>query len=56
MSRLKWVPFDEKLKPLINAEQQPKFQALREQMRKRLIEGMASEAAHKVESELKRLR
>src|SRR5262249_32789378 len=47
--------FDEKLKPLINAEQQPKFQAMREQIRKRLIEGMASEAAHKVESELKRL-
>jgi hypothetical protein len=28
------------------AEQQPKFQTLREQMRKQLIERMASEAAH----------
>jgi len=46
--------FDEKLKPLINPEQQQKFQALREQMRKRFIERMASEATHKVESELKK--
>jgi hypothetical protein len=47
--------FDEKLKPLINAEQQQKFQALRDQIRKRFIERMASEAAHKVESEVKQL-
>jgi hypothetical protein len=47
--------FDAKLTPFLNPEQQPKFQALREQMRKRLIERMASEAATKVESELKRL-
>ena len=48
--------FDAKITPMLNAEQQPKFQTLREQMRKQLIERMASEAAHKVESELKQLR
>jgi hypothetical protein len=47
--------FDTQITPLLNPEQQPKFQALREQMRKRLIERMASEAATKVESKLKRL-
>ena len=44
--------FDEKLKPLINAEQQQKFQALREELRKRFIETMASEALHKVEGKV----
>jgi hypothetical protein len=34
--------FDESLKPLINPEQQQKFQALREQLRRRFIETMAS--------------
>src|SRR5262249_6593471 len=48
--------FDAKITPFLNAEQQPKFQTLREQMCKQLIEMMASEAAHKVEGELKRLR
>ncbi len=46
------VSFDEKLKPLINAEQQQKFQALREELRKRFIETMASQALHKVESKV----
>jgi Protein of unknown function (DUF3604) len=41
---------DEKLKPLINPEQQQKFQALREELRKRFIEKMASEAKQKVEA------
>ena len=35
------VSFDEKLKPLVNADQQQKFQAMREDFRRRLIEGMA---------------
>ncbi len=43
------VSFDEKVKPLLNPEQQQKFQAMRDQMRKRLIEKMASEAAGKLE-------
>ena len=41
--------FDERLKPLINPEQQQKFQALREQLRRRFIETMA----RKVETEVK---
>jgi len=41
--------FDEKIKPLLNPEQQQKFQVMRDQMRKRLIEKMASEAAGKLE-------
>ena len=36
------VSFDEKISPLLNAEQQQKFQAMREQMRRRLIEKMAA--------------
>src|SRR5262245_42357786 len=44
--------FDEKLKPLIDAEQQQKFQALREGLRKRFIETMASEALHKAEGKV----
>lgn len=46
------VSFDEKIKPLLNAEQQPKFQAMREEMRRRIIEGMADKAMQKVESEV----
>ncbi|HET7318639.1 MAG TPA: hypothetical protein VFK23_05840 [Nitrospirota bacterium] len=45
--------FDEKLKPLINAEQQQKFQALREAFRRRLIEQMAEKAAQKLGGEVK---
>ena len=44
--------FDEKVKPLLNAEQQPKFQAMREQMRKRIIEQMAEKAFAKGKSEV----
>ncbi|HTP47171.1 MAG TPA: hypothetical protein VMQ50_09665, partial [Casimicrobiaceae bacterium] len=40
--------FDEKIKPLLNTDQQPKFQAMREALRKRLAEKMASEAGSKV--------
>lgn len=39
------VSFDEKLKPLLNAEQQSKFQSMREAMRKKLLD----EAAGKLE-------
>jgi hypothetical protein len=41
---------DEKLKPLINPEQQQKFQALREELRKRFVEKMTGEAKQKVEA------
>ena len=44
---------DERLKPLINPEQQQKFQDVREDLRKRFIEKMASEAKQKVEAEVK---
>jgi hypothetical protein len=47
------VSFDEKLKPLLNAEQQQKFQAMREAFRRRLIEEMAEKALHKLGSEVK---
>ena len=39
------VSFDEKLKPLLNAEQQQKFQAMREDFRRRMIEEMAEQGA-----------
>jgi Protein of unknown function (DUF3604) len=45
--------FDDRLKPLINPEQQQNFQALREQLRKRVVEKMASEALEKVEVDVK---
>ena len=44
------VSFDEKISPLLNPEQQQKFQSMREQMRRRLIEEMADKAMQKVES------
>ncbi len=47
------VSFDEKIKPLLNADQQPKFQAMREEFRRRLIEKMASEAGTKVAGAVK---
>ena len=47
------VSFDEKIKPLLNADQQSKFQAMREAFRKRLVEKMASEAASKVAGAVK---
>jgi hypothetical protein len=44
------VSFDDKITPLLNPEQQPKFQAMREQMRRRIIEGIADKALQKAES------
>jgi hypothetical protein len=44
------VSFDEKISPLLNPEQQPKFQAMREQMRRRIVGEMADEALEKVKS------
>ena len=44
------VSFDEKISPLLNPQQQQKFQAMREQMRRRLIEGMADKALQKAKS------
>jgi hypothetical protein len=41
--------FDERLRPLINPDQQQKFEALRDQLRKRLIETVAS----KIEADVK---
>lgn len=43
--------FDAKITPFLNPEQQSKFQTLRDQMRKRLIEEMAEKALHKLESD-----
>ena len=47
--------FDAKMTPLLNAEQQKKFQAFREQMRRQIIEQMASEAVQKVKSEFQKI-
>ena len=44
------VSFDEKISPLLNPEQQQKFQAMREQMRRRMIEEMADKALQKAKS------
>jgi hypothetical protein len=46
--------FDEKVRPLLDAEQQRKFEAMRDQMRKRMLEKMGAEAAGKVEKAAKR--
>jgi len=45
--------FDEKMSPLLNPDQQQKFQTLREQARRKMIETMASAAAEKAEGEVK---
>ena len=45
--------FDEKLKPLLNPDQRTKFQEMREQFRRRMIESMASEAADKLATAVK---
>lgn len=45
------VSIDEKIKPMLNAEQQSKFEGLREQARRRIIEQMGSEMLHKVQSD-----
>jgi len=41
--------FDEKLKPLLNPDQQSKFQALREALRRRMLVKMAGEVGAKLE-------
>jgi hypothetical protein len=46
------VSFDEQLSPLLNPDQQQKFQALREQLRRRLIEDAAGQALDKLKSEV----
>jgi len=43
------VSFDEKIKPLLNAEQQPKFQEMREALRRRMLVKMAGEVGAKLE-------
>jgi predicted transcriptional regulator len=47
------VSFDDKLKPLLNADQQQKFQTMRENFRRRLIEEMAEKAEQKIGGEVK---
>jgi hypothetical protein len=46
---------DAKISPLLNAEQKQKFDALREERRKKLIEKMGREAEQKLEGELKKV-
>ena len=41
---------DEKIKPLLNAEQQPKFQQMREALRRRMLVKMAGEVGAKLEN------
>ncbi len=48
------VSFDEKIMPLLTAEQQPKFQAMREEARRKIIETMGAEALHKLEGEVEK--
>ncbi len=43
------VSIDEKIKPLLNAEQQPKFQEMRESLRRRMLVKMADEIGAKLE-------
>jgi hypothetical protein len=43
------VSFDEKISPLLNAEQQPKFQQMREALRRRMLVKMAGEVGAKLE-------
>ena len=44
--------FDEKVRPLLNADQQAKFQELREALRRRLIVKMAGEVGAKLEDKV----
>jgi hypothetical protein len=44
------VSFDEKISPLLNADQQKKFQALREQMRRKIVEEAAGQAMGKAKA------
>jgi hypothetical protein len=45
--------FDEKLRPLVNPGQQQNFEALRDQLRRRFIQQMASTVLQKAEDEVK---
>lgn len=47
------VSLDEKLKPLLDADQQASFEAVRDQLRRRLIEQVASKAAGEAEADVK---
>ncbi|MBN8510176.1 MAG: DUF3604 domain-containing protein [Burkholderiales bacterium] len=47
------VAIDEKIRPLLNAEQQQKFETLRENLRRRMAKEMAEQAAGKVEAAVK---
>jgi predicted transcriptional regulator len=44
---------DAKITPILNPEQQKKFQAMREQMRRDMIEKMANQAVEKAEAKVK---
>jgi hypothetical protein len=46
---------DEKVTPLLNAEQQQKFQGIRDEHRRQLVEKMASQIKQKVESEARKV-
>ena len=46
---------DEKITPLLNAEQQQKFQAIRDEHRRQLIEKLASTVVEKVGTDLKKV-
>ena len=46
------VSFDDQLKPLLNADQQQKFQTLREDLRRRLIETAAEQAVDKLKTQV----
>jgi hypothetical protein len=46
------VSFDDQLKPLLNADQQQKFQTMREDLRRRLVEAAADEAVEKLKAKV----
>ena len=43
--------FDAKMMPLLNPEQQKKFEALRQQLRRKMVEEMGEKALEKVKAE-----
>jgi hypothetical protein len=45
------VSFDEKISPLLNPEQQQKFQAMREELRRKIVEETADKALEKLKAE-----
>ncbi|MCC6473990.1 MAG: DUF3604 domain-containing protein [Burkholderiales bacterium] len=46
--------FDARMEPLLNAEQQKRFQAFREQMRRQILEQIATKALDTIETKLKK--